>query len=79
MASYNGSYNSITRAQPGLGWEPPQSVAIRFGTRELSIGRDMRRRYYDTHPVIACRPGFDKGHLEVLLFRRWLLVLSKAR
>jgi hypothetical protein len=74
MASFNGT----TRTQPGWNWELPQTMALRLGRRELSVGRDMRRRYDDPHPVIACRPGVDKGHLEVLLFRRWCVVLSKA-
>lgn len=75
MASYQGT----TRTQSGWNWELPKTLAVRLGTRELSIGRDIRQRYYETNPVVFCRPGFDKGHLEVLLFRRWLLVLSKAR
>lgn len=74
MASYNGT----TRTQPGWNWDLPKTVTIRLGRREMSVARDMRQRYYETNPVIACRPGLDKGHLEVLLFRRWLLVLSKA-
>jgi hypothetical protein len=75
MAIYNGT----TRTQPSWNWELPKTVTLRFGTRELAIGRDVRPRYYEINPVIFFRPGFDKGHLEVLLFRRWLLVLSKAR
>lgn len=74
MASYHGT----TRTQSGWNWELPQTMTIRLGRRELSIGRDLRHRYYEPHPVLACRPGVDKGHLEMLLFRRWLLVLSKA-
>jgi hypothetical protein len=75
MASYNGT----TGTQPGWTWELPKAAVIRLGRRELSIGRDVRQRYYETNPIIVFRPGFDKGHLEVLLFRRWLLTLSKAR
>ena len=75
MASYNGT----TQTQSGWNWELPKTVAVRLGRRELSIGRDMRQRYYQTNPVIAFHPGFDKGHLEVRLFRHWLLILSKAR
>ncbi|HYD80176.1 MAG TPA: hypothetical protein VEC06_10240 [Paucimonas sp.] len=75
MASFNGT----TPSHPGWTWELPKTMVIRLGRRELSIGRDVRPRYYETNPVIGCRPGLEKGHLEVLLFRRWLLVLSKAR
>jgi hypothetical protein len=29
--------------------------------------------------VIECSTGIQVGHLEVLLFRKWLVILSKAR
>lgn len=70
----NTIYGTATQANHGI----PGSVLIQMGTRALSIGRDVRKRYYQTNPVIGIYPGIDKGHLEVLLFRRWVVVLSKA-
>ncbi len=55
------------------------SFQLRLGRREVTIGRDCRTRYYRAHPVIECSPGLAPGHLQILLLRRWLIVLSKAR
>ncbi len=54
------------------------TFVLQIGRRALSVGRDFRKRYYETNPVIGMYPGIDKGHLEVLLFRRWVLVLARA-
>jgi len=72
-------FNTTTQTTAGWTWDFPKTLVMRVGRRELSIGRDTRQRYYQTNPLVAFRPGFDKGHLEVLLFRRWQVVLSKAR
>ncbi|QAU32799.1 hypothetical protein [Janthinobacterium sp. 17J80-10] len=55
------------------------SIQLRVGRREVSIGRDCRTRYYRAHPLLECNPGVAPGHLHILLLRRWLIVLSKAR
>lgn len=52
---------------------------LRVGRREISIGRDCRTRYYRANPIIECSPGVAPGHLQILLLRRWLIALSKAR
>ncbi|MFJ3055616.1 hypothetical protein [Herbaspirillum sp. NPDC087042] len=57
----------------------PSSLSIRLGRREIFICRDTYVRRYRVNPVIECSAGIEPGHLEVLMFRRWLLVLSKAR
>jgi hypothetical protein len=44
----------------------------------LLVCRDFRKRYYAVNPVIECDTGVQAGHLEILLARRWLLILSKA-
>ena len=36
-------------------------------------------RYYAVNPVLECDTGVQAGHLEILVLRRWLLILSKAR
>lgn len=74
MASFNGT----THTAATWNWELPKSLVVRLGRRELSVGRDMRPRYYDTNPLIGFRTGVAKGHLEMLLCRRWLVTLSKA-
>ena len=56
----------------------PMSFLVRFGKREILVCRDFRKRYYAVNPVIECDTGIEAGHVEVLLLRRWLLILSKA-
>jgi hypothetical protein len=50
----------------------------RFGSRAISISKDFRKRFYHTHPILECHAGTEAGHLEILLFRSWLIVFSKA-
>lgn len=57
----------------------PTSFLLRLGRREVFVCRDFRKRYYRINPVIDCSSGVEPGHLEMLLFRRWLVILSKAR
>nr|WP_245200336.1 hypothetical protein [Herbaspirillum sp. LeCh32-8] len=57
----------------------PSSLTIRLGRREIFICRDSYVRRYRVNPFVECSAGIEPGHVEILLFRRWLLVLSKAR
>ena len=57
----------------------PSSLTIRLGRREIFVCRDTYVRRYRVNPLIECSAGIEPGHVEILLFRRWLLVLSKAR
>ena len=57
----------------------PAPFMLRFGRRELQVTRDFRKRFYAVNPVIECDTGVDAGHLEILVCKRWLLVLSKAK
>ena len=74
MANSNGWIGS----QIGLDYVSAP-FAIRIGTREISICRDFRKRFYSVNPVLDFFLGNKAGHLEILLFRRWLVILSKAR
>ncbi|MGW8391494.1 hypothetical protein [Pseudoduganella sp. HUAS MS19] len=56
----------------------PTSFLVRFGKREVLVCRDFRKRFYAVNPIIECDTGVQPGHLEVLLFSRWLLIFSKA-
>ncbi|MFJ2990492.1 hypothetical protein ACIPF8_21725 [Collimonas sp. NPDC087041] len=56
----------------------PSSILMRFGKRELFICRDFYKRLYRSNPLIECNAGIQAGHLEILLFRKWLVVMSKA-
>jgi hypothetical protein len=56
----------------------PTPFMLRFGRREVLVTRDFRKRFYAVNPVIECDTGVEPGHLEILLMRRWLLILSKA-
>lgn len=63
----------------GLESRTPSSFSLRFGRREIVVCRDVYVRRYRVNPVIECSAGIEPGHLEVLLWRRWLVVLSKVR
>jgi hypothetical protein len=51
---------------------------VRFGRREMLVTRDFRKRFYAVNPIIECDTGVEPGHVEILLLRRWLVILSKA-
>ena len=55
------------------------SIVMRFGRREMYIGPDFRKRYAVLNPLLDCRTGSEIGYVELLLLRRWLIVLSIAR
>ena len=57
----------------------PTSFLMRVGRREIFVCRDFRKRYYRVNPILDCSAGVEPGHLELLLLRRWLVLLSKAR
>lgn len=57
----------------------PSSFAIRFGRREIFAGRDFRKRYSSLSPILDCRAGIEPGYVELVLLRKWLIVLSRAR
>ena len=69
--------NSSLSSRFGLEYMPASFLA-RMGKRELLVCRDFRKRYYAVNPVIECVTGVQAGHLEILLCRRWLLIMSKA-
>jgi hypothetical protein len=74
MAHLNNSFS------PRFGLEyAPTSFLVRFGNRELFVCRDFRKRYYKVNPVLDCSTGIEAGHVELLLLRRWLIILSRAR
>jgi hypothetical protein len=70
--------NSTFGSRFGLEYAPT-SFLLRMGRREVLVTRDFRKRYYAVNPVIECDTGVQPGHVEVLLMRRWLLILSKAQ
>ena len=69
--------NNALASRFGLEYAP-SSFMVRMGRRELVVCRDFRKRYYAVNPLIECDTGLEAGHVEVLLMRRWLLILSKA-
>jgi hypothetical protein len=74
MAHLNQSFD----ARFGLEFAPA-SFLLRLGRREVFVCRDFRKRYYQVNPLLDCSTGIEPGHVELLLFRRWLVILSKAR
>ena len=59
--------------------DAPAVFRLQFGRREIRISRDSRNRFYAVHPLLDCNAGVEAGYLEILLLRRWLVTLSKAR
>jgi hypothetical protein len=57
----------------------PTSSLLRWGKREILVRRDYRAHFYRVNRFIDCNPGVVAGYLEILFFRRWLVILSKAR
>jgi hypothetical protein len=57
----------------------PSSFLLRLGRREIFVCRDFRTRYYTVNPILDCSTGIQRGHVELVLFRKWLVILSKAR
>ncbi len=74
MAHLNNSFDT----RFGLEYAPT-SFLMRFGRREVFVCRDFRKRYYNVNPILDCSTGIEPGHLELLVLRRWLVILSKAR
>jgi hypothetical protein len=56
----------------------PTSFSLRLGNREMHVSRDFRNRYYKVNPIIDCSTGLQRGHVELLVMRKWLVILSKA-
>ncbi|MFZ6772558.1 hypothetical protein ACO0LB_07530 [Undibacterium sp. SXout7W] len=57
----------------------PTSFMLRIGRREVFVCRDFRQRNYHVSSLIDCSTGVQAGYLEILLCRKWLVILSKAR
>jgi hypothetical protein len=57
----------------------PSSFTLRLGKREIFVCTDFRSRPYHVSPFIECSAGVQVGHLEILIFRKWLVILSKAK
>ena len=57
----------------------PNAFVMRLGRRELFICRDFRQRPYAVNPLVDCSTGVQPGHLEILLARKWLVILSCAK
>jgi hypothetical protein len=68
-----------TSISPRFGLEyAPASILLRLGRREIFVCRDFRRRFYSVNPIIEVGTGIQAGHIEVLVLRRWLVILSRA-
>lgn len=74
MAHLNNSFG----AHYGLEYAPT-SFLVRLGRREIFVCRDFRKRYYRVNPLVDCSTGVEPGHLELLILRKWLVILSRAR
>lgn len=57
----------------------PSSSLIHLGRWEIFVCRDSRKRRYKVHPIADISTGIEAGHREVLLFRKWLVIVSKSR
>jgi hypothetical protein len=79
LDQHNNKEIVMTTLHSSFGMEyAPTPFLLRLGRREVLVTRDFRKRFYPVNPVIECDTGVEPGHVEVLLLRRWLLILSKA-
>jgi hypothetical protein len=70
---------SNTSINPRFGLEyAPASFLLRLGRREIFVCRDFRKRFYSVNPILECGTGIQPGHIELLVLRRWLVILSKS-
>lgn len=72
-------FDLASNARFAIASSSPSSFSVRLGRREIFVCRDSYVRRYRVNPVIECSAGIEPGHVEILLLRRWLVVLSKAR
>lgn len=72
-------FDLASNARFAIASSNPSSFCVRLGRREIFVCRDSYVRRYRVNPVIECSAGIEPGHVEILLLRRWLVVLSKAR
>lgn len=72
-------FDLASSARFAIASSTPSSLTVRIGRREIFACRDTYVRRYRVNPLIECSAGIEPGHVEILLFRRWLLVLSKSR
>lgn len=74
MAHVNHSYSGRFGVEYA-----PMSFLLRLGRREIFVCRDFRKRYYRVNPILDCSTGVEAGHVELLLLKKWLVILSRAR
>ena len=75
--TFKGSVMTTLNSNFGMEYAPTPFL-MRLGRREVLVTRDFRKRFYPVNPIMECDTGVEPGHIEVLLMRRWLLILSKA-
>lgn len=55
-----------------------RKFSFRLGQRAVTVCRDFRKRFYCVNPLLDCGAGEEAGYLEILVLKRWLVVLGKA-
>ncbi len=73
-----GGYMLSTTGATVVRGPGPYTFSACFGRRQLTFSYDTKVRRYAVKPWFECTAGAARGHLEILMFRRWLLVFSKA-
>lgn len=51
---------------------------LRFGSRAIVASKDTHVRNYAVNPVIEFNAGVKRGHVEIILLRRWRVLLQSA-
>jgi hypothetical protein len=74
MANTTESITSPIRVQYA-----PTFVLLRFWKWEIFFGRNYSTRCYRPNPLIDMNSGLEAGSTEILLLKRWLCIVSKAR
>lgn len=53
-------------------------MTLRIGSRAIIASKDPYVRNYPVNPVVTFLAGDLPGHLEIVILRRWRILLSRA-
>lgn len=55
-----------------------KSKTLRFGSRAIVAAKDTDVRSYPVNRLIEFHAGVKRGHVEIILLRRWRVLLQSA-
>lgn len=61
-----------------IGFPIEAGKTLRFGSRAIVAARDTHMRFYGVNRFIDLNAGVKRGHLEIIVLRRWRILLQAA-